>query len=78
MICLNLVLKCVLGSRVPSGQPRHTAIYTHVYHASPRCPADDCIQILLLHCHFHENVKGSQGQKNVSRTNTDVPQDAIV
>lgn len=36
--CLHLVLKCILGNQVTSGQPRHIALYTSIYHASSKCP----------------------------------------
>ena len=38
--CRALVLKCVLGDRITSGQLRHVAVYSCIYHVSPRCPAD--------------------------------------
>lgn len=33
-------LKCVMCNQVTIGQPRHIVIYTYVYNASLRCPAD--------------------------------------
>lgn len=36
----TLGFKSILGDRLTSGQPRDIVIYTCVYHASPRCPAD--------------------------------------
>ena len=39
-LCFHLVLKCILGDLITSGQLRHIAIYLCAYYASSRCPAD--------------------------------------